>query len=88
MTSPPITVSLTTAPLPTSVVPGVNAVGTPADASVGVFAPEGLEDPRKSEQEQGMLLASPTSHKDSLKSEHAEDSAPRAARAFAAPTHT
>ena len=69
MTSPPITVSLTAAPLPTSVVPGVNAVGTPADASVGVVAPEGLEDPRKSEQEQGMLLASPTGLKDTLKSE-------------------
>jgi hypothetical protein len=69
MTSPPITVSLTAAPLPTSVVPGLHVVGPPADASVGVVAPEGLEDPRKSEQEQGMLLASPTGLKDTLKSE-------------------
>ena len=89
MTSPPITVSLTAAPLPTSVVQGVNVVGTQADASVGVVAPEGLEDPRKSEQEQCMLLASPASHKDTLKSEHAEDSAPGVAGAlFAALAHT
>jgi hypothetical protein len=66
MTSPPITVSLTAAPLPTSVVPGAIAVGTPADSSVGVVAPEGLEDPRKSEQEQGMLKASPVGRKDTL----------------------
>jgi hypothetical protein len=39
-------------------------------------------------QEQGMLLASPASHKDTLKSEHAEDSAPKAAGAFAALAHT
>ena len=35
-----------------------------------------------------MLLASPASHKDTLKSEHAEDSAPGVAGAFAALAHT
>ena len=54
---------------------------------VGV-APEGLKDTRKSEQEQGMLLASPTSLNDTLKSEHIEDSATRATGAFAALART
>jgi hypothetical protein len=54
---------------------------------VGV-APDGLKDTRKYEQEQGMSLASPASLKDTLKSEHVEDSATGATGAFAALAHT